>query len=250
MPLRPTTVATEIPYLLFKREIRNSHPPWHPDRDKVLNPEGENPGPFPPCDSPTFFGGNATISPPETESSFDPVLEDPIFGETSYFFDDHDDLVCMPTTTRKNEGAMVFDTDSGEVGIDNRCSACMSPHRGDFVGKLEEMQKWIKGYGGKRLYDVYKGTMRWQIADSKGLIHEVLIPDSYHVPGTEYRLISPQHWAQVKKDDSTTCTTFHDRAVLKWGGVQKVYPSIIETYLLSDLLKDTNSLQLSAPSLT
>ena len=172
MPLRPSSIAAEIPHLLFKREIRNTYPPWHPERNQVLNPEGD-PGPVPPCDSPTFFGGNATISPPETEPYFDPVLEDPIFGKTSYFFNDKGNLVCMPATSGKNEGAMVFDTDSGEVGIDNRCSACMSPHRSDFVGKLKKMQKWIKGYGGKRVYDVYKGTIHWQIADAQGRIHVV-----------------------------------------------------------------------------
>ena len=34
-----------------------------------------------------------------------------------------------------------FDTDSGPVGIDNRCSGCMSNKSSDFDGKLQPVKQ-------------------------------------------------------------------------------------------------------------
>ena len=78
--------------------------------------------------------------------------------------------------------------------------------------------------GGKKLYKLYEGTIWWNISDDSGKTHEVLIPNSYHVPGTEYRMVHPHHWAQATKDDSTNCTTYHDRAELKCPGTSKKVP--------------------------
>ena len=38
-----------------------------------------------------------------------------------------------------------FDTDAKPIGVDNRCSACISPYIEDFIGPLEDTNKTIKG---------------------------------------------------------------------------------------------------------
>jgi hypothetical protein len=68
-------------------------------------------------------------------------------------------------------------------------------YQGGFHGKLTKTRRAIQGYGGVEVYDVYKGTLKWKIEDDKGR-HHTYIPESYYVPKSDARLISPQHWAQ------------------------------------------------------
>ena len=48
------------------------------------------------------------------------------------------------------ENSTQFDTDSGPVGIDNRCTACISNRIEDFEGQLVDSNRHIKGCGGTR----------------------------------------------------------------------------------------------------
>jgi hypothetical protein len=77
----------------------------------------------------------------------------------------------VATSKKKPTGPthVYFDTDSAPVGIDNRCSACMSHIKEDF-GKLTKTRQAIQGYGGVEVYDVYKGTLKWKIEDDKDVI--------------------------------------------------------------------------------
>ena len=147
--LDPNVWAQNAGMFLAKRRMKNTYPPWDPHVAPFVYTEGVRP----PCDTEAFFGGNAKVEPPEQEPSYEPYLEDPIYEESPFYYDSDNDLMCFTSTISrgKAKSPMVFDTDSGEVGIDNRCSACMSPHKDDFVGDLIEMNKWIKGYGGKKL---------------------------------------------------------------------------------------------------
>ncbi len=52
-----------------------------------------------------------------------------------------------------------FDTDSAKVGIDNRCSACISHVPQDFIGALTDSNRTIKGFGGLRTTGVKVGTL-------------------------------------------------------------------------------------------
>ena len=219
LPLWPQTVHSRYRSYRMQRQLRYSIPPWD-EQVSIIDTEG----PCPPCDSEPFFGGKSAVSPPETVPALDPILEDPVYGESPYFFSDKGDLVCMPTKTRAKVKSMNFDTDSGEIGIDNRCSACMSPHAEDFEGELTELKIWITGYGGRKLHNVYRGTIKWLITDDDGMDHELRIPNSYYVPDSKFRLISPQHWGQASKDDSNYCITHHDRTKLLWDGHTKTIP--------------------------
>jgi hypothetical protein len=103
-------------------------------------------------------------------------------------------LTCLTATSKSAlPSSLSFDTDSGPVGIDNRCSVCMSHVKSDFVGELVESALDVTGFHGTKRCQVYRGTIKWCIADDKGVVHNILIPGSYYVPSGNHRLISPQH---------------------------------------------------------
>ena len=49
-------------------------------------------------------------------------------------------VACEATNMNKHSNLAKFDTDSGLVGIDNRCSACISGYIQDFKGHLQYLQ--------------------------------------------------------------------------------------------------------------
>ena len=119
-------------------------------------------------------------------------------------------LACPPKQITSKKRIVKFDTDAKPIGVDNRCSACISPYIEDFIGPLEDTNKTIKGFAGARTNNPKIGTLRWQWSDDSGKMHVFEIPNSYYVPECEQRLLSPQHWAQTRSavDRATTrCIT-------------------------------------------
>ena len=118
------------------------------------------------------------------------------------------------------EREAIFDTDSGLVGIDNRCTACISHDKDDFVGPLRETDRVIKGFGGAVTRKLMIGTISWKWTDDDGKLHRFIIKDSYYVPHGKLRLLSPQHWAQQQRDRKPTYgtgeTTDEEKCVLFW----------------------------------
>ena len=58
-------------------------------------------------------------------------------------------LVAMSTSsTTIHANTSIFDTDSKDVGIDNRCSACISHDIRNFIGSLSDSNRSIKAFGG------------------------------------------------------------------------------------------------------
>ena len=117
---------------------------------------------------------------------------------------------------------MRFDTDSGPIGIDNRCSGCISHNIDDFVdGKVTKLNRAIKGFGGTKTMNVSQGTLVWKWTDDTGELHRFEIPNSYYVPDGKVRLLSPQHWAQTQKDNKpiqgTGETTDAKNVTLFWN---------------------------------
>lgn len=118
-----------------------------------------------------------------------------------------------------------YDTDAGLVGVDNRCSACISHDSDDFIGPLEDSNRVIKGYGGTRTTGVKTGTIKWQWEDDQGQVHSHVIPNSYYVPSGKVRLLSPQHWAKErnknnKRDKDAGEKTNHKEVQLQWANGQ------------------------------
>ena len=63
-------------------------------------------------------------------------------------------VAMQATDIAKNERVTKFDTDSGPIGVDNRCSGCISHDIHDFIGPMKDCNRAIKGFGGVRTYDV------------------------------------------------------------------------------------------------
>ena len=125
--------------------------------------------------------------------------------------------------THSGQRRAMFDTDSESIGIDNRCSACISNKVEDFIGQLIASNRTIKGFGGNHIRNIMSGTIMWKWEDDKGKIHHFKIPNSYYVPDGGMRLLSPQHWAQsqIKQRRSNQngigSNTYHDRMTIYWN---------------------------------
>ena len=118
-----------------------------------------------------------------------------------------------------HDNVIRFDTDSGLVGIDNRCSACISHKIEDFEGSMQEVNRSIKGFGGTRTYNVKMGTIIWKWTDEDGVQHKFKIPKSYYVPDGKVRLLSPQHWEKYhhngrKYNENSGSKTLHNKVIL------------------------------------
>ena len=140
------------------------------------------------------------------------------------------EILSMQATNCAGERMYVntttFDTDSSRIGIDNRCSACISHDIKDFDGPVTKVNRSIKGFGGERVMDVYTGTIVWKWQDNDGVTHRFRIPNSYYVPKGRCRLLSPQHWAKTQLGGryrsahqvSIGETTYATKSVLFWNG--------------------------------
>ena len=114
------------------------------------------------------------------------------------------------------------DTDSETIGIDNRCSACISHHIEDFFGNPTESKRIIRRFGGTHTRNIMSGTIQWSWLDDDGQKHTFRIPNSYYVPHGSVRLLSPQHWAQTQSKGrmngtSPASRTYHNRIILGWN---------------------------------
>ena len=92
-------------------------------------------------------------------------------------------MAMSARTMPKQQHTVNFDTDLKTVGIDNRCSACISCDINDFIGPLTESNRTIKGFGGvKHSSNIMSGTIKWKWCDDQGKVHKHVIHNSYYVP--------------------------------------------------------------------
>ena len=130
--------------------------------------------------------------------------------------------IMVAIAMQANHGAahspMRHDTDSGPVGIDNRCTACISHKISDFDGPVHDVNFSIRGFAGSRTTGLKRGTIVWKWEDDEGQMHKFIIPNSYFVPAGKVRLLSPQHLAQMMGDKGGTGEdTNGERCQLYWG---------------------------------
>jgi hypothetical protein len=88
-------------------------------------------------------------------------------------------LVMQANATISTERETRFDTDSELVGIDNRCSACISHESSDFDGPLEKSNRVVKGFGGSRTTNIKVGILKWSWEDNQGVVTTFRIPNLY-----------------------------------------------------------------------
>ena len=127
------------------------------------------------------------------------------------------------TSTSKSARLTSFDTDSYDIGIDNRCSRCISHQVEDFIGNLKDSKHSIRSFGGTQTTRVKVGTIQWKWMDNDGRTHTFIIPNSFYVPEGGVRLLSPQHWARsttgssLKRVEGAGSETLGNKVTLFWG---------------------------------
>ena len=92
-------------------------------------------------------------------------------------------VTAMPTktSTPRNDNVFQMDTDSATIGIDNRCSLCISHIAEDFVGELRDSNRKIRGFAGVIQPKIKTGTLLWRWEDDQGQEHKFLIPKYLYV---------------------------------------------------------------------
>ena len=130
-------------------------------------------------------------------------------------------MTSQKQTMVHGQKSVKFDTDSKTIGVDNRCSACITCDKNDFISDLRPSSRSVKGFGGTiHNGNIMIGTIQWNCCDDNGKTHKFKIPNSYYVPDGRVRLLSPQHWAKEQKDASRWGTCEHTKnattCVLYW----------------------------------
>jgi hypothetical protein len=119
------------------------------------------------------------------------------------------------------EYTVLFDTDAKQIGVENRCIACISHDISDFITALTKCNRTIKSFGGGCTVNVLQGTIRWRWCDDCGKRFIFTIPNSYYIPSGKCQLLSPQHWTRRQKDrkpiEGTGETINSKETVLYWG---------------------------------
>ena len=114
-----------------------------------------------------------------------------------------------------------FDSDSFDIMVDNCCSYSITNDLDDYVSPPSMAHVQVKGYAGATSEANKVGTVRWQVEDDAGTVHDLLLPGTYYSPSAEHRMLSPQHWCQVANDhqptrNGTVCITQADAVILQW----------------------------------
>ena len=131
-------------------------------------------------------------------------------------------IAMASQTGARQQHRVSFDTDSKPIGVDNRCSACISHDINDFIDPPRESPRKIKGFGGTTHANIRVGTIKWSWCDDDGKRHSFIIPNSYYVPHGRVRLLSPQHWAKAQTKGTrdkrgTGETTTSKECTLYWN---------------------------------
>ena len=92
------------------------------------------------------------------------------------------EAVAMATQPQARANVVNFDTDSHAIGLDNRCTACISNRIEDFDGPVTKTNKTIKAFAAGRVSNVYTGTIVWTWMSDEGKRFKFHIPHSYYVP--------------------------------------------------------------------
>ena len=125
-------------------------------------------------------------------------------------------------TDARDREPLVFDTtDSFNLTVDNCASASVTNDLKDYVNPPHKSRTRIVGINGVSTATMV-GTVRWHIEDDDGIVHAIVLPNTYYARDAPYRLLSPQHWSQVADDNTpakhgTWCATYADAIVLEWN---------------------------------
>ena len=113
-----------------------------------------------------------------------------------------------------------FDSDAFALYVDNGATTSISNRIEDFKGPVQPINRELDGVESK-MRGLSIGTIKWNIDDDDAKMHTFRLPGSIYAPQVGKRLLSPQHMAQVAKDNKpnkngTWCGTYEDSIVLHW----------------------------------
>jgi len=125
------------------------------------------------------------------------------------------------STDVRNREPLVFDTGSFNLTVDNCASASVTNDLKDYVNPPRKSRTRIVGINGVSTATMV-GTVRWHVEDDDGIVHAIVLPNTYYARDAPYKLLSPQHWSQVADDNTpakhgTWCATYADAIVLEWN---------------------------------
>jgi hypothetical protein len=122
---------------------------------------------------------------------------------------------CCFTAARGKGTSTRYDSDSFQIAIDNCATSCFTNLMDDFVGTPTKIDTNITGIG--KAKSTFVGTTKWLIVDDQGRKHELLIPGTRFQKDLPFRLLLPQHVAQVYNDPQTSSLTLMDKVIFDWG---------------------------------
>jgi hypothetical protein len=126
-------------------------------------------------------------------------------------------VIEAKSAMQKRRAQMEFDTDSYEILIDNCCSHSLTNSKEDFIEPPVKSKVRVRGCNG-HTNSTMVGTVKWRVKDDNGKIHNIILPNTYYSPSVETRLLSPQHWAQVRgRKRDTYCITYYDAIIMRWN---------------------------------
>ncbi len=158
-------------------------------------------------------------------------------GEDIDFPTDFVDAMSADFSVREQRQDHGYDSDSFWIAVDNCCSRCITNNLSDFVSPPTRVNVSVRGIGGSVTANLV-GTVKWSIEDDSGVVHTFLITNTFYNADSPYRLLSPQHLAQVLGDDfpkrrGTWCGTFGDAIELYWD--QNKYQRTITLSIASNI---------------
>ena len=121
---------------------------------------------------------------------------------------------CFPVA-RSGMSTVRYDSDSFQIAIDNCATSCFTNDLEDFIDTPRATYTKILGIG--QATSTFIGTVKWLIVDDNGRRHELIIPNTRYQQGLPFRLLCPQHVAQVYQDPKTSCLTLMDKVIFSWG---------------------------------
>jgi Reverse transcriptase (RNA-dependent DNA polymerase) len=168
---------------------------------------------------------------------------------------------CFTASSNADSSAipntLVFDSESFTILVDNGASHSFTTDQSDFVEPPTPLQRRVVGVGNGMATHV--GTVEWPIMDDDGRVTCERYPGVFLCKDMPCRVLSPQHWAQSRKDfrpqrDGTRCITTADAVILEWDqqtkrrtmplrpgstnvGIMRSAPSISRFHALCSLLK-------------
>jgi hypothetical protein len=102
-----------------------------------------------------------------------------------------------PAMEKRLKNRLAFDSDSYVILIDNCCSHTLTNDLKEYIEPPIKSKVKISGYNGST-NSTTVGTVKWKIKDDYGKVHNFILPNTFYSSSVETRLLSPQHWAQVR----------------------------------------------------